>query len=873
MTSSKRLENRSWFAPKSLLVIVLACLWGVLSAVAVSAEDEPFFATVIGQDAFLRSGPGNDYYATNRVRVGETLEVYYVIDDQWCAVRPPNGSFTWVDARKVRLDKNQIGEVLINGVNARVGSELGNMCGAIQVVLGRGEKVFVFERIETPNDIDTPVWYKIAPPAGEFRFIRMNELQFRNVPDSHRDVNGHSETQSPIIQVSGEQPRQQSSRPSSSQLSSNIVPPGSLPIPGMSRSQQTQDNSVRIAANTRPSPPPPTTQQSNSLQPLPQVESADGDIDSDDFREILGQLKLDLADALLAQETANETLQSLAHQARMLYQSAANPNDRAEVYQLIVGIERATRVRRHEAEQDRANDGRMMQIAEKQVPPPLQPAQPQPPVTRERPSGTTQRLELPRMEINTMPRPGDAPSIEQYPAQESFFDDSGRHVTSQNDIEQGQYAEAQDYEIYLDRHNRYVDASGRVIDGQTLGAILHGADVVLMYDPQSGGYRQVSPQQLRSGQYPGAGRQQNPVPQKSWLQRLVSGELFQSDNNPQGQQHGYSQYGDPPYGQIPTGSGYAPYTYQSAFGSGYQAGDMYGYDMPGNNAMYGNASMQQRQQQPAKQGLFATSQPSLIAQQTNRGSANRNNAMPGMYPNSAYPNNAYPNNAPRGWQSGFPASQGGAANMMMQEITLPDGVPAGEVIVYDESRGVNLIGNMQNASEQDQLNFLIQQMAVPSATPSMTGTLPVVNPQPGYTTPRVNLPVTEAETRMREFQLRSARQEATPNRNPGQVTGRLENGVGRSRSSGPPQLSADAFDAIGKLGRVTNLGDDTKRYALVDAGGKAICLVTPTPGVELEPYVNQTVGLTGIWGLYLREGDSFRQISAKAVYPIVGSRE
>jgi len=176
-----RLVNRLWF----VRVLLLACLFAGFSVTMLPAEmlpesDEPCLATVIGQNAFLRSGPGDDYYATNRIAAGQVLEVYYVIDDLWCAVRPPSGSFTWVDARNVRLGKNQVGEVLINGVSARVGSELGNMCGAVQVVLDSGEKVFVFERIETPGDIDTPVWYKIAPPAGEFRFVRLADLNDRS---------------------------------------------------------------------------------------------------------------------------------------------------------------------------------------------------------------------------------------------------------------------------------------------------------------------------------------------------------------------------------------------------------------------------------------------------------------------------------------------------------------------------------------------------------------------------------------------------------------------------------------------------------------------------------------------------------------------
>ncbi len=919
---------------------LLACVFVVLSTVMIPANDEPFLATVTGPNACLRSGPGDDYYVTNPLAAGQMLEVYYVIGDQWCAVRPPAGSFSWVDARNVRIDKKQVGEVLINGVSARVGSEVGNMCGAVQVVLDRGEKVYVFERVETPNDIDTPVWYRIAPPAGEFRFIRTSELQFDHagIANAYADRQYNADdateqprtlrTQSPIMLVSGSMPQQNAtSNRQGSQLSSNVVPPGSLPIPGMSRSGTTQntqqnhvdDNAVRVAANTRPSTSFANTQsntqpnQSTSVAP-PRVTrnaaqpagNAGGDIDSDDFREILGQLKVDLADALLGQETANDTMQSLGHQARMLYQAADSPNDRAEVYQMIAGIERATRVRRHEEGQNRSGenassngrrderyDGRMMQASNanrasittsdttsnrssepemsEQVSPPTPPlSQPSRNAgTGTRTAGTSQRLALPRIEapltttINTTPEPNDTAQIQRYSAQESFFDSSGRyaagHAGMNGDAQYGQYP-SQDIEIYLDSQGRYTDASGQVIDGQTLGAILHGADVVLMYDPHTGGYREMS----QGGGYGGTTGQQNAGPQKSWLQRLVSGELFQSgdksSNASQNMQPGYAN--NMP---VMTGSGYAPHTYQMAYGDGF-GGDAFAFPQ-----MQGMPQQNTAMQQPSKRGFFATSQPSIVPQQNNalatQGYQNRGNpyaaqgyAMPngGMTQGNMMPGNFVPNNGTQGW----PGMQQG----VMREITLPEGVEMpGEVVVYDESQGVNLLGNMQNATTSDQLALLIQQMGTQTGSP--TSATQVM--------PRANLPLTEAESRMltrangnggttpvaRTVQLRSSQQDASPNRGGNhQVTGHMENGVGR--------VSADAFDAMGKLGRITNADSEMPKYALVDESGKPICLVSPAAGVELKAYLNQTVGITGVKSNYVREGETFRHVSAKAVYPI-----
>lgn len=885
-----------------------------------ASNHEPFLAVVGAENAYLRSGPADDYYTTNALIAGQTLEVYYVTDDQWCAVRPPQGSFSWIDARNVKLGDNRIGEVLINGVNARVGSESGNECGAIQIVLDRGEKVFVLERVETPNDIDTPVWYKITPPAGEFRFIRMNELRFDAMDDADQN-RFEMETEqpralrelSPILLVSGVQPQheQRNHRPSS-HLSSNVVPPGSLPIPGASGNAgghfdgnlDANDAEVRMANTKRPSTMPPTSQQT---PPHTSGNSHDhgAGIDSNDFREVLDQLKLDLADTLIEQEVAGETMQSLSHQARMLYQAAPNQSDRAEVYRLIAGMERATRVRRYETGQDQGQpaadryDGRTMS------PTRVEPSRPRPeplPPIREpnnetRPSDNLQRLALPRIDtISTtptapaMPGPHEAEPMARYSAQESFFDNHGRYDVGYHDVgyDMPYHGGQRDIEIYLDRNGRLVDASGQAFDERMLDSILHGADTVLMYDPNSGGYSEIPRQERRNqgGQF--ARSSQHAAPQKSWLQRLVSGEMFRGENKspnarpntaaPYPGHYGIDETAF--YGQnqsFPTGSGYAPYTYQLAYDDGTYRQDAY----PSRQDLrqYDTVAMA-----TGRKSYFSTSQPSLISQSRNSGPAMREQRQ-----NQTYANGRYGNNAAMTPGSFSP-------NSLPSEIVMPQGVEVqGEFVFYDESQGLNLLDGMQNMSQQDQLSLLIQGMASSNASGHVstnhvsTNHVPAASPidmtPQSHSPPRPNLPLTEAESKMmgrphggfndhttgghtppsRSVRLMSSQQDSAPRQAANHpvvnhhVTGHIENGVGR--------VSRDAFDAVGKLGRVRNAVDDMPKYVLVDENGRTIFL-SPTNTTELGPYVGQTVGVTGIQGNYRREGETFKHISTKAVYPI-----
>ena len=991
-----RFSCRMWCAFGLMLLLSVAATLSNVGQLRANdfVGDEPFLAEVISPNACLRSGPGDDYYVANRIEAGQVLEVYYVISDQWCAVRPPAGSFTWVDARNVRLSDNQIGEVLINGVKARVGSELGNMCGTTQVVLDRGERVFVFERVETPNDIDTPVWYKIAPPAGEFRFIRMSELQFDLKPTTRKAYDPEApkplRMRSPIVQVADMQPQRNEqtqggvrSQPNApSPLSSQVVPPSSLPIPetlgaaghasaGQHSNGQLPNNAEYIASTQRPSTVPGRSNQSNTqtqyrndseaqnqsnaqaqhrgvsqpqhqsgLQPQQPVARA---IDSDDFREILEQLKLDFSEAMIEQETAVDAMQSLSHQARMLYQTASDASDRAEVYRLIAGIERATRVRRNDNEnaaasnKDQAernrNDGRTMQLTSANQPTNAnQSAETNPQSTAaKRPSSLPKLqnadrsdvLPLPRLETaHATPEPNDTDNITQYSAQESFFDRNGRYYrhsdagqSSTQAYSEGQYSDGQDFEIYL-RDGQYVDASGRAIDSQMLGEILHNSETVLMLDPNTGEYYQVPPQDMFAGQF--VGRENGMAPQqvpaqKNWVQRLVSGELFRGSDQPASNRQSPQQYTQH------DGSGYAPYTYQLAYGDA----------MPQNNTPQGyafrsgsdqgnaiaSAMVPQASAQSSKpKGFFASSQPSLLSQQQ-PGNYGRN-ALNTSRSNAAYrggnDHRNASNNVPNA-NASFPnnGSLGMSPGMIQREFVLPQGVEmTGEGIVYDESQGIDLLGDMQNLSQQDQIAFLIQHMAVATESPQNYVTF--------RETPRPNLPLTEAEARMlgqsqvgqsqmgssslqsgnapvqdvlvKPVQLMALHQNNgqvassngiqpayasstsnasnISNNSTGsatgvvnhQVTGRIENGVGR--------VAADAFDAIGRLGRVNNATDDMPKYVLADETGKAICLITPTNDIELGPHVGKTLGITGIRGSFVSKGKTFQHISAKAVYPI-----
>jgi SH3-like domain-containing protein len=159
-------RSGSWF------LAVLSLAIAVMFAPRGRAETLPYRAHVSQAVAELRSGPGDDYYATDALPQGREVEVYQERPDGWCAVRPPEGSFSWVFAQHVQLLAGGLGEVNKEDVASRVGGRLDAQRDVVQVHLAEGEVV----QILGADDRDGQTWYKIAPPSGEFRWVHKRNL-------------------------------------------------------------------------------------------------------------------------------------------------------------------------------------------------------------------------------------------------------------------------------------------------------------------------------------------------------------------------------------------------------------------------------------------------------------------------------------------------------------------------------------------------------------------------------------------------------------------------------------------------------------------------------------------------------------------------
>lgn len=154
-------------------VIAFVCRFGVAAEVF-----EPYLVYVDQEGVTARCGPGGEYYRTDPLRHGQRLEVYLETEDGWLGVRPPEGSFCWVPAHAVELDRGQnTGKITEDATLAWIGTHLGKARKYLwQIQMSRGEEVTILGRAEREGPDGPQLWYRIVPPSGEFRWVHRDQV-------------------------------------------------------------------------------------------------------------------------------------------------------------------------------------------------------------------------------------------------------------------------------------------------------------------------------------------------------------------------------------------------------------------------------------------------------------------------------------------------------------------------------------------------------------------------------------------------------------------------------------------------------------------------------------------------------------------------
>lgn len=162
--------RRTYLLP--LALCGFAAIWALPPSPARGEPTFPYRAYVTTDDVYIRSGPGKSYYPTDKTKSGQLVEVYRHDPGGWCAIRPPEGSFTWVSTRFIEPTGDGLARVTSTSVAARVGSRFSEIRDVVQVRLHQDEMVELLDGRQRSEN----AWVRIAPPSGEFRWIHSKYL-------------------------------------------------------------------------------------------------------------------------------------------------------------------------------------------------------------------------------------------------------------------------------------------------------------------------------------------------------------------------------------------------------------------------------------------------------------------------------------------------------------------------------------------------------------------------------------------------------------------------------------------------------------------------------------------------------------------------
>lgn len=152
-------------------VLVLAAALGL--GARVQAQTLPAEMVVTATQVEVRSGPTKEYYATGVLRQGDRVLVLRESKDQpgWLAIKPPAGSFSWINAKHIKQVDPRTGYVEVESgpVPVMPGSSVTNKAPNVEAVkIAPG---FIVTIVDKAFTVDGNTWVPIQPPPTEVRFI------------------------------------------------------------------------------------------------------------------------------------------------------------------------------------------------------------------------------------------------------------------------------------------------------------------------------------------------------------------------------------------------------------------------------------------------------------------------------------------------------------------------------------------------------------------------------------------------------------------------------------------------------------------------------------------------------------------------------
>lgn len=337
---------------------------GLVQAMLCGARAEdgfPYTAYINVDDVYVRSGPGKNYYPTCKLPRGATVEVYRHDPGGWYAIRPTEHCFSWVSGKYLKPEKDGLGVITGDRVVARVGSEFSDIRDVIQVRFYRGEEIEVLGAKKFGEGSSAQqTWYRIAPPAGEFRwvygkFVDNEPPTYAHArPDSRQNLiinELESKDDNAREKVSETKQRKQSANdgPEVRQTSATVALADGAAAHGRREADKPPEReSGTDDSNVARRPPRETPAVAGDRKPDVSTKARAkkaGEAPLSDFEGRLKTLDLDLS-IMVAEEPTAWSFDSIRARAEQLLGEAETAVERGNVRLLLGRIERFEDVRR-----------------------------------------------------------------------------------------------------------------------------------------------------------------------------------------------------------------------------------------------------------------------------------------------------------------------------------------------------------------------------------------------------------------------------------------------------------------------------------------------------------------------------------------------
>ena len=165
---------------KLFAIVILICLVSVgfaqEGATTPSSSDEagtppfPYMAEITGDNVYIRSGPGTNFYDCGKLNKGDQVKVMKR-QFSWACIVPPQGIFSWISVQYVSIDSANptVGTVTGDRVRVYAGSDFRKPLHSmtLQGKLDKGDKVKLLG-----EELDD--YYKIAPPSFAYLWVSAN---------------------------------------------------------------------------------------------------------------------------------------------------------------------------------------------------------------------------------------------------------------------------------------------------------------------------------------------------------------------------------------------------------------------------------------------------------------------------------------------------------------------------------------------------------------------------------------------------------------------------------------------------------------------------------------------------------------------------